>query len=189
VSVPSIFLAAYAAAICAVEQAPAVGVFVLSANRLSGPARRSVRNAVLQAPVVLPDPARAGFEENIASAARQQARVYRLANADPVLTERMWIDILGGLWRAGVGSAQFNYLIRDSLGVILDESAKDGPEDEVRFDEPRMQGPIYMLTVSEMAERVVLTLRWRDDTGWGQVAEMMLRHIEDLVCSSREDER
>jgi hypothetical protein len=194
VPVAAVFLAAYAAAICAAEQAPAAGVFVLSANRLSGRARRSVRNAVLQAPVVLLSDDRAGFEENVASAARQQVRAYRFANADPVATERMWIGVMGDLWRSGVASAQFNYLSQDTLGPFLGEPVKaravgqpDSVADEtVQFGEPRMQGPVYMLKVHQMSERVVMTLCWREDTGWGRVAESMLRYIEDLVCEGPE---
>jgi hypothetical protein len=190
----AVFLAAYAAAICAAERAPAAGVFVLSANRLGGRARRSVRNAVLQAPVVLLGGDRAGFEENVASAARQQVRAYRFANADPVATETMWIGAMGDLWRSGVASAQFNYLSQDTLGPFLGEPVKargvgqpDSAADEtVQFGEPRMQGPVYMLKVHQMSERVVLTLCWREDTGWGRVAESMLRYIEDLVCQGPE---
>ena len=190
VPVAAVFLAAYAAAICAAEQAPAAGVFVLSANRLSGRARRSVRNAVLQAPVVLLADDRAGFEENVASAARQQVRSYRFANADPVATEKMWIDVMGDLWRSGVASAQFNYLSHDTLGPFIGEPVKvraagqpePAADETVQFGEPRMQGPVYMLKVHQLSERVVMTLCWREDTGWGRVAESMLRYIEDLVC-------
>ena len=186
VPVSAVFLAAYAAAICAAEQAPAAGVFVLSANRLSGRSRSSVRNAALQAPVVLLGEHRAGFTENVASAARQQVRVYRFANADPVATENMWIGVMGDLWRSGVASAQFNYLSHETLGPFVSEPAKARPDETVHFGELRRQGPVYMLKVSQTSERVVMSLYWREDTGWGRVAESMLRYIEDLICQGPE---
>jgi hypothetical protein len=186
VPVSAVFLAAYAAAICAAEQAPAAGVFVLSANRLSGRSRGSVRNAALQAPVVLLGDHRAGFTENVASAARQQVRAYRFANADPVATEKMWIGVMGDLWRSGVASAQFNYLSPETLGPFDSEPVKALRDETVHFGELRRQGPVYMLKVGQTSERVVMTLYWREDTGWGQVAESMLRYIEDLVCQGPE---
>jgi hypothetical protein len=186
VPISAVFLAAYAAAICAAEQAPAAGVFVLSANRLSGRSRGSVRNAALQAPVVLLGEHRAGFTENVASAARQQVRVYRFANADPVATENMWIGVMGDLWRSGVASAQFNYLSHETLGPFVSEPAKARPDETVHFGELRRQGPVYMLKVSQTSERVVMSLYWREDTGWGRVAESMLRYIEDLICQGPE---
>jgi hypothetical protein len=193
VPVPAVFLAAYAAAICAAERAPAAGVFVLSANRLSGRSRSSVRNAALQAPVVLLGDDRAGFAENVASAARQQVRAYRFANADPAVTEKMWIAALGDLWRSGVASAQFNYLSHDTLGPFLGEPLNARPtgrpavtDDTIHFGEPRTRGPVYMLKVHQASDRVVMTLCWREDTGWGRVAGSMLRYIEDLVCQGPE---
>jgi Condensation domain len=194
VPVSAVFLAAYAAAICAAEQAPAAGVFVLSANRLSGRSRRSVRNAALQAPVVLLGDDRAGFNENVASAARQQVRAYRFANADPVVTEKMWIGAMGDLWRSGVASAQFNYLSHDTLGPFLGEPVDARParqpttatDDMIHFGELKRRGPVYMLKVHQASDRVVMTLCWREDTGWGRVAESMLRYIEDLVCQGPE---
>ena len=186
VPVSAVFLAAYAAAICAAEQAPAAGVFVLSANRLGGRSRGSVRNAALQAPVVLLGDHRAGFSENVASAARQQLRAYRFANADPVATEKMWIGVMGDLWRSGVASAQFNYLSPETLGPFDSEPVKALRDETVHFGELRRQGPVYMLKVGQTSERVVMTLYWREDTGWGRVAESMLRYIEDLVCQGPE---
>ena len=194
VPVSAVFLAAYAAAICAAEQAPAAGVFVLSANRLSGRSRSSVRNAALQAPVVLLGDERARFEENVASAARQQVRAYRFANADPVVTEKMWIGAMGDLWRSGVASAQFNYLSHDTLGPFLDEPVNARParqpttatDDTIHFGELKRRGPVYMLKVNQASDRVVMTLCWREDTGWGRVALSMLRYIEDLVCQGPE---
>jgi hypothetical protein len=194
VPVSAVFLAAYAAAICAAEQAPAVGVFVLSANRLSGRSRGSVRNAALQAPVVLLGDDRAGFNENVASAARQQVRAYRFANADPVVTEKMWIGAMGDLWRSGVASAQFNYLSHDTLGPFLGEPVDARParqpttatDDMIHFGELKRRGPVYMLKVHQASDRVVMTLCWREDTGWGRVAGSMLRYIEDLVCQGPE---
>jgi hypothetical protein len=186
VPVSAVFLAAYAAAICAAEQAPAAGVFVLSANRLSGRSRGAVRNAALQAPVVLLGDHRAGFTENVASAARQQVSVYRFANADPVATEKMWIGVMGDLWRSGVASAQFNYLSHETLGPFDSEPVKALRDETVHFGELRMQGPVYMLKVGQTSERVVMTLYWREDTGWGRVAESMLRYMEDLICQGPE---
>jgi hypothetical protein len=43
------------------------------------------------------------------------------------------------------------------------------------------QGPKYMLAVHEAADHIRLLLRWRDDTGWHEVAEPMLWYIEGLV--------
>ena len=194
VPVSAVFLAAYAAAICAAEQAPAAGVFVLSANRLSGRSRSSVRNAALQAPVVLLGDDRARFEENVASAARQQVRAYRFANADPVVTEKMWIGAMGDLWRSGVASAQFNYLSHETLGPFLVEPVNARParqpitatDDTIHFGELKTRGPVYMLKVNQASDRVVMTLCWREDTGWGRVAGSMLRYIEDLVCQGPE---
>jgi len=186
VPVSAVFLAAYAAAICAAEQAPAAGVFVLSANRLSGRSRASVRNAALHAPVVLLGDHRAGFTENVASAARQQVRAYRFANADSVATDKIWVGVMGDLWRSGVASAQFNYLSHETLGPFVSEPVKALRDDTVHFGELRRQGPIYMLKVDQTSERVVMTLYWREDTGWGRVAESMLRYIEDLVCQGPE---
>src|SRR6202453_1069792 len=186
VPVSAVFLAAYAAAICAAEQAPAAGVFVLSANRLSGRSRGSVRNAALQAPVVLLGDHRAGFTENVATAARQQVRAYRFANADPVATEKMWIGVMGDLWRSGVASAQFKHLSPETLVPFDSEPVKALRDETVHFGELRRQGPVYMLKVGQTSERVVMTLYWREDTGWGRIAESMLRYIEDLVCQGPE---
>jgi len=43
-----------------------------------------------------------------------------------------------------------------------------------------------MLKVNQASDRVVMTLCWREDTGWGRVAESMLRYIEDLICQGPE---
>jgi hypothetical protein len=184
VPVSAVFLAAFAAAICAVEQAPSAGVFMLSANRLSAPARRSVRKAVMHAPVVLADPGRTGLAAAAADAARQQLRGHRFANADPVETERLIAESLGALRYAGATFARFNYMNDNSVGAELASRLGDrdpAGDGVVHFTEPKLEGPKYMLSVNETGDRAVLTLRWRDDTGWHPVAQDLIRHIEDLV--------
>ena len=38
-----------------------------------------------------------------------------------------------------------------------------------------------MLSVNEIRDQAVISLYWHTDTGWGAVAEPMLRFLEDLV--------
>jgi hypothetical protein len=51
----------------------------------------------------------------------------------------------------------------------------------VTFTPPRPLGARYMLTVLHRRAGAVLSLQWGDATGWGETAESMLLHIEDLM--------
>jgi hypothetical protein len=180
----SLYLAAFGAAVCAVEQAPAASLLMLSANRLTTAARRSVRNAILQVPVLLPAGEGADPAALLPLAAARQYRAYKYANADPVLTGQLSADVLGALDGGALSDAKFNYMTEHLLGpgrlrtYAGDQENADGVPVSM---EPRTQGPKYMLTVLEAAEGVELTLRWRSDTGWQQAAEPMLRYINDFV--------
>ncbi|WP_433607281.1 hypothetical protein ACQP2P_32365 [Dactylosporangium sp. CA-139114] len=182
----ALYLAAFAAAIGAAEASTGLGLLTLSANRGSPAALRSIRNAVLPAPVFLPGLAGRPFPEVLQASRRELAQGHRSANVEPMATRRLAREILGDLAVTGVTDAKFNYLTHAGLGLRAGDTADDpgpgGPADgTVEAFPARAQGPIYMLVVFEDVATVDLTLRWRCDTGWQHAAEPMLRHIEDLV--------
>lgn len=182
VPVAAVYLAAFSSAIGAAEQAGVVGTLMLSANRLTAAAMRSVRNAVMSAPVVLDIARPGGFAATVADAAAQQVQVFRYANADHRLTGGIAEDVLGDLRGGALTSAVFNFMPEAALrGDPIPAVMRDAPCDVVEAMPPRATAAPRMLMVIARQDRVTLTLRWREDTSWQQWAEPMLRHIADLI--------
>jgi hypothetical protein len=184
VPVSAVFLAAFGAMICGAEQAPAVAVALLAANRATPEARRSVRNAIMRAPVVLSPDTPGGFDALVRSAAAQQFAVHRIGHADPVAVNALTQELFGPLDRTSLVSAKFNYLGAPAGGAAAAGSGprRGGPDGgPVRYGRPRRQGPEYMLTVQEGTDRAELVLRWNDRSGWGPHAEAMLGFAEAWV--------
>lgn len=180
----SVFLAAFSTAIGVAEQVGVVGTLMLSANRFSPAARRSVRNAIMHVPVVLPVPQGGALSDSLVhAAAAQQLSGHRFANAEPRLTERVAADVLGGLRFSAAAQAKFNYLSDVALwGDRPPAPGAGAPEDVVEPLPVRTQAAAYMLTVRERPGSVAMSLRWREDTSWQQFAEPLLRYIVDLIC-------
>ncbi|SNT55885.1 hypothetical protein SAMN05216276_106249 [Streptosporangium subroseum] len=194
VSPSAAFLLAFGTAVCAVERSPQAGLFAISANRFSAGARRSVRKATMTMPVLVPAPARGdaadSYRRALADCAAQQLYGHRFANADPYATERMCEEILEDLYKTGVAYPRFSYMddsVTNDFNPVW-PAEKDGfPGDvtaddrTVTFTPPRPLGARYMLTVLHRRAGAVLSLQWGDATGWGETAESMLLHIEDLM--------
>ncbi|MFC4584871.1 condensation domain-containing protein [Sphaerisporangium corydalis] len=184
ISASAAFLLAFGAAVCAVEASPLAGLFAISANRLSAGAAGSVRKATMTLPVLVPRPTGATFARALADCAAQQLHGHRFANADPYATERMCEDVLGGLYKTAVAYPRFSYMdgsIAGDFGTAWSASRGAFDDEEVTFAPPRLLGAKYMLTVLHRAEGAVLSLQWSDETHWGDGAEAMLRHMEDLM--------
>ncbi|GAA4061227.1 condensation domain-containing protein [Nonomuraea soli] len=185
--VASVYLAAFGVSVRRAEEAPAAGVFAFTANRLSPGAKASVRKAVMHAPVVVGD---GGLSDELHGCAAQQLHGHRFANLDPRESTRMCDELLGGHHRTGVAYARFNYIDDTVVGPLansrsLDEEAiryQDPAEQERLFHRrPRGDGAEYQLTVQHSTAGALLTLAWREDTGWGEQAEDMLRGLAELV--------
>ncbi|WP_405139739.1 hypothetical protein OG589_23960 [Sphaerisporangium sp. NBC_01403] len=185
ISASSAFLLAFGAAVCAVERSPLAGLFAISANRMSPAAAGSVRKATMTLPVIIPEVTRDTYAGALAECAAQQLDGHRFANADPYATERMCEDILRGLYKTAVAYPRFSYMDESVAGRFSTAwSARTGrsyDDGEVTFAPPRLLGAKYMLTVLHRSEGAVLSLQWSDETHWGEAAESMLRHIEDLM--------
>lgn len=184
IPVSAVFLAAFGAMICAAEEAPSVAVSMLSGNRPTAASRRSVRNAIMRVPIVVPSAGSVAFDEAVRAAAAQQFAAHRIARADPVAVNALTKELFGPLDRTSLVSAKFNYITGQALGPDVlggggAPSSRDRPA--AHFDKPRRQGPEYMLVVQECGERAELTLRWNDRSGWGPQAEAMLGYIEAYI--------
>ncbi|MFB8117904.1 condensation domain-containing protein [Streptomyces sp. NPDC056465] len=182
VPVSAVYLAAFSSAIGAAEQAGVVGTLMLSANRLTAAAMRSVRNAVISAPVALDLTQPGGFAATVAAAASQQVQVFRYANADHRLTGDIAEEVLGDLRDGALTGAVFNFMPEAALrGDPIPAVMRDAPCDVVEAMPKRATAAPRMLMVIARQDRVTLTLRWREDTSWQRWAEPMLRHIADLI--------
>lgn len=183
IPVSAVFLAAYGAMICAAEQAPSVAVAMLFGNRLTAASKRSVRNAIMRVPIVLPSTASAAFDEAVRTAAAQQFAAHKIAHADPVAVNALTNELFGPLDRTSLVSAKFNYMKASAVGADVPRAGTGRFPDgaPARFDTPRRQGPEYMLIVQESADRAELELRWNDRSGWGPHAEAMLRYLETCL--------
>ena len=182
VPVAAVFLAAFSAAVGVAEQVGVVGTLMLSANRLTPAAMRSVRNAVMSAPVVLAVPRAGDFVGTVASAAAQQLQACRYANADHRLTGGIADEVLGDLRNAGVASAIFNFMPESALrGERMPAVERDAPCDVVEPMPARTVAAERMFMVTMRQDRVTMTMRWREDTSWQHLAEPMLRYISDLI--------
>jgi hypothetical protein len=178
----AVFLAAFSTAIGAAEQVGIVGTFMLSANRLSPAALRSVRNAVMSAPVVLAVSPPGGFAETVVNAAAQQLQGLRYANTAPRLKHAVTEEVLGDLRHSGVASAIFNFMPESALrGDRVPAIVREAPCDVIEPMPVRGTAAERMVMVTLREDRVTITLRWREDTSWQQHAEPMLRYIADLV--------
>ncbi|MFJ6215530.1 condensation domain-containing protein [Streptomyces sp. NPDC092296] len=182
VPVAAVYLAAFSAAIGAAERVGAVGTFMLAANRLTPAALRSVRNAVTPVPVVLAVSPPGGFDETVASAAAQQMQALRYANAEFRLTEGVAGEVLGDLRRTSVSSAMFNFMPESALrGDRLPAIVTEAPLDVVEPMPVRAAAADRMFMIIMQRDRVIMTMRWREDTTWQRFAEPMLRHLADLI--------
>jgi hypothetical protein len=182
VPVSAVYLAAFGTAIGHVEQVGTVGAFILSANRLTPAALRSVRNAVRAAPVVLAVSPPGGFAETVASAAAQQLHGLRYANTDHRLVGAAAEEVLGGLRECGAASSIFNFMPETALrGDRLPPMVLDAPLDVVEPMPVRGTAAVRMFMVTIREGRVIMTARWREDTSWRKFAEPMMRHIAALV--------
>lgn len=132
VPVSAVYLAAFATALGAAEQVGTVGVLMLSANRLTPAALRSVRNAVVAVPVVLDVPPAGAFADAVTEAAGEQLRGMRYANADQRLTGALADEILGDLRTSAVASAIYNFMPESALrGEGVPAVVRDAPLDVV----------------------------------------------------------
>jgi hypothetical protein len=185
ISASSAFLLAFGAAVCAVERSPLAGLFAISANRLSAGARGSVRKATMTLPVLVPEATRDSYGKALAECAAQQLHGHRFANADPYATERLCQEILGGLYKTAVAYPRFSYMdeaVAGHFSTAWSAGTSAFYDDGiVTFAAPRLLGAKYMLTVLHRREGAVLSLQWSDETHWGETAESMLKHIEDLM--------
>jgi hypothetical protein len=178
----AVYLAAFGTAIGAAEQVGVVGTFMLSANRLTPAALRSVRNAVMSAPVVLDVSPPGGFAETVTKAAAQQLQGLRYANTSPHLKQAVTEEVLGDLRHSGVASAIFNFMPESALrGDRLPAIVRDAPCDVIEPMPVRATAAERMIMVTLREDRVMITMRWREDTSWQQYAEPMLRYIADLI--------
>jgi hypothetical protein len=184
VQAAAVYHAAFSDAIGAAEKVDRVGTLMLSANRLTPAATRSVRNAVMSAPVVL-DVARPGhFDETVAAAAVLQARAFRHANADHRLTGGIADEVLGGLRDSAVTGGIFNFMPESALrGDTLPAVVRDAPCDVVERMPPRTTAARRMCMVITREDRVTMTLRWREDTSWQRYGAPMLRYMADLIVN------
>ncbi|MFD1495778.1 hypothetical protein ACFSIL_05145 [Streptosporangium lutulentum] len=194
VSPSAAFLLAFGTAVCAVERSPRAGLFAISANRFSAGANRSVRKATMTMPVLVPELASRSpadsYRRALADCAVQQLSGHRFANADPYATERMCEEILEDLYKTGVAYPRFSYMddsVTNDFNPVW-PAEKDGfpaggaaGDRTVTFAPPRPLGARYMLTVLHRRAGAVLSLQWGEETGWGETAESMLLHIEDLM--------
>jgi hypothetical protein len=185
----ALFLHAFGGAVCAVEGAPAAGLFAISANRLTRAAAGSVRKATMTMPIVVPASATAtaDLDAALADCAAQQLHGHRYANADPAVTEAMCRQILGARYETGVAYPRFSYLIEASgndtapAWAAFTEAFGDADGGIVAFGRPRALGARYMLTVSHDHRGAVLDLEWSQESGWGPHAEDMLLRMEAFV--------
>ncbi|MFJ9718491.1 condensation domain-containing protein [Streptomyces sp. NPDC101213] len=179
-----VYLAAFSDAIGAAEGVDLVGTLMLSANRLTSAAMRSVRNAVMSAPVVL-DVTRPGhFAETVERAAVQQVRAFRHANADHRLTGGIAEEVLGDLRDSAVTSAIFNFMPESALrGDRPPAIVRDAACDVVEPMPPRTTAARRMFMASTRQDRVTMTLRWREDTSWQRYGAPMMRYIADLIVN------
>ncbi|MEU0149747.1 condensation domain-containing protein [Streptomyces sp. NPDC006288] len=182
VPVAAVYLAAFSSAVGAAEQVGVVGTLMLSANRLTPAAMRSVRNAVMSAPVVLAVSRPGGFAETVVRAAAQQTQAFRYANADHRLTGGIADEVLGDLRDSAVTSAVFNFMPEAALrGDRVPDIARLAPFDVLEPMPPRATAAARMFMVVLRQDRVTLTLRWREDTSWQHAAEPMVRYLVDLI--------
>ncbi|WP_203973539.1 hypothetical protein [Planotetraspora silvatica] len=189
-SVSTGYLLAFGAAVCEAEEAPAAGVFALSANRLSAGLQGSVRKAVMPVPVVVPGPRAGAYRERLAVCAARQLQGHRFANFDPGVAGPLEDDVLGSLRGTGASSARFNYIDNALVGSAANSRSwgrdsfpfgDPAHQGVVRFSPPRPGGSRYILTVQHRVSGALLTLAWHEDTGWGDVAAAMLWHIENVM--------
>ncbi|GAA2372488.1 hypothetical protein [Dactylosporangium salmoneum] len=182
----ALFLHAFGSAVCAAEDAPAAGLFAISANRLTGAAAGSVRKATMTMPIVVPAAA-PDLAAALAGCAAQQLHGHRYANADPAVTEAMCRDTLGDRYETGVAYPRFSYLTEASgndtapAWAAVTEAFGDAEDPVVTFGRPRDLGARYMLTVSHDRRGAILDLEWSQESGWGPHAEAMLRGMEAFV--------
>lgn len=193
VPISSAYLMAFGAAVCEVEGSPAAGLFTFAANRLSAGAKASVRKAVMQSPVIVPRPDAGSVAQALGRCAAQQLHGHRFANVDPYAARRHGAEILGDYDKTGVAYARFNYVDDSIVGGIANSRSltkesipfhDPAHQGVVRFDEPRAEGSEYLLAVQHGASGALLTLSWREDTGWGAQAEAMLWRIEEFLVKA-----
>ncbi|MCP2329570.1 hypothetical protein HDA40_008077 [Hamadaea flava] len=187
---PAILLTAYAYAIAAVENLPAVGVYAVSANRLSLPVKSSVRFSAMPAPVVVPVRAAGPTEADVHDVATQIFHNHRAANVDSAVAARDVEEILGDRYGTAAAFPMFSYVTDPVLGTTANQRsfsrerlAYQEPEQQgvVTFAEPRLRGPRHMLSVQRTGGSALLMLRWNEHTGWNGFAEAMLWHVHDIV--------
>ncbi|MDG6103896.1 hypothetical protein Daura_23745 [Dactylosporangium aurantiacum] len=186
----AILLTAYAAAICAVEDLPAVGVYAVSVNRLSLPVKSSVRFSAMPAPVVVPRRPAGPTRADVLDVAAQIFQNHRASNVDSAVAARDCEDILGDRYGTAAAFPMFSYVTDPVLGTVAnarsfsrERLAYQAPEQQgvVTFAEPRLRGPRHMLAVQHSGGSALLMLRWNEHTGWNGFAEPMLWHVHDLV--------
>ncbi|MBB5084067.1 hypothetical protein [Nonomuraea endophytica] len=189
-SVSAAYLHAFGATICEVERSPAAGVFAFVLNRPSAGAMASVRKTIMHTPVAVPSVDAAPYGKAVAATAARQFDGHRFANLDPHVSERLCAHHLGPHHRTGVAFARFNFIDDSVVGPLANSRSLDAEgirfqdpasHGRVTFGEAHMDGSEYLLTVQHGAAGALLTLSWREDTGWGPHAEGMLRHIERLM--------
>ena len=182
VPVAAVYLAAFSTAVGVAEQVGVVGTLMLSANRLTPAAMRSVRNAVASAPVVLDTSHPDGFAGTVAAAAAQQLQAFRYANVDSRMTGDIADEVLGDLRDCGVASAIFNFMPETALrGDRVPAIVANAPLDVLEPMPARTTAAERMFMVTSRGDRVIMTMRWREDKNWQQLAEPILRHVVDLI--------
>lgn len=185
--VASVYLAAFGVTVRRAEDGPAAGVFAFTANRLSPGAKASVRKATMFAPVVVGN---GDLRAELPGCAVQQLHGHRFANLDPYASIRLCDEVLGDYHRTGLAYSRFNYIDDSVVGPLANSRSLD--EEAIRYQDPAEQGRLhhrrprsdgaeYQLTVQHSPAGALLTLAWREDTGWGELAGAMLNGLADLV--------
>jgi hypothetical protein len=186
----ALYLLAFATAVAEVEGCAVVGVHALSANRLSTGVQKSVRKAVMPAPVVVGGDARGTFADRLSATANQQLDGFRFANFEPGAVAALNDEILGELQGSGAVAARFNFLDNSIIPSHLNHTSLGG--ENIPFTDPSIQGTVtadpprpggsrYILSVQHQAHGALMTLACHQDTAWSAAAADMLWHVEDLM--------
>jgi Condensation domain len=190
VTVSALFLHAFGIAAAEAEGAPAAAVMAISANRFGEPARRTVSQRMMAAPVVVPATDGRGAAAAIVDSARQQALAHRFANMDPLLSDEMSARINPALHHTALCYARFNFTTAEMVEVDADPenwpyalppTVRRPPLDTVVRGPRRGQGPKYFFHVHQWRDLTAIMLKWRDDTGWDEHAERILHRVDSLV--------